>query len=58
MPQDKFDLNLRCYRCNRFAYSDRFEGEYDVKGYICVHCIKIVNDELFEKLKETTRVPV
>jgi len=58
MTQDKFDLNLRCHRCKRFAYTDRFDGEYDEKGYCCTHCVKIANDELFEKLKTTIHIPV
>ena len=45
------DLGLRCFNCNMHAYCDAFEGEYGASGYVCLGCIRRLNEELQEEIK-------
>jgi hypothetical protein len=38
----KIDRNLRC-GCGALACDDKFAGEYDKDGYLCVACVRALN---------------
>lgn len=46
----RIDLTLRCFHCNRFAYTAGFEGDYGTSGYMCTYCVRMLN---FDAMKET-----
>lgn len=52
MTRETFSLETRCSRCKRFAYTEEFEGELGEEGYLCIGCLRILNQELATKLKE------
>ena len=39
----KIGMELCCRQCKTFAYADRYEGEYGEDGYLCMGCIRLLN---------------
>ncbi len=54
MTTHNIDLGLRCSTCNRFAYTDMFEGEYGENGYICLACLRVMDKEASRKRADGT----
>jgi len=50
--QIMLNLDLRCATCNRYAYTDAFNGEYGEPGYTCSSCLKAVNAKTLERMKQ------
>ena len=50
----KFDLDLRCYRCDCLAIEDWFEGEYSAEGYLCKGCIRVENERIVKAFEPST----
>jgi hypothetical protein len=45
----KLDRHLRCHRCARTAYGDRYEGELVAQGYLCGPCIRLENQRVVNR---------
>lgn len=48
---NRIGIDLRCHRCNIFAYMERYEGEFGEDGYTCLGCIRRMNRELMDEVR-------
>lgn len=48
----KLDDFLVCHRCQTRAVDEKYQGEFGEAGYVCIECIRLLNEKAVEKWRE------